>query len=284
MKLQKLPVLFVFFLLSFCAFAQSSLLWKIEGQNITQPTYLFGTIHLIPGSAFKVSPTLDSIAGKMDNIFFEMDLSHPDLANITAKKLMLDSVSSIKELYSASEYKKLVKKWTKMNIPYVLFEKFKPFMLQQQIMTTLVENPKGYETHFLAYAKKKKIKVGGLDEPEVQLANIDSIPLKLQAKSLFDLTMKPEKSRQELKLLFEKYQSNDIDVIFDYINTQKDFSTISNSLLDVRNIRWVEKMISLFDTNESYLFAVGAAHMGGPQGLINLLREKGYSVTAVKNE
>lgn len=284
MKLQKLSLLIICLLLSFCTFSQSSLLWKVEGQNIKTPIYLFGTIHLIPGSAFKVSPTLDSIAGKMENIYFEMDLSHPDLATITVKKLMLDSVSSIKELYTASEYKKLVKKWTKMNIPYALFEKFKPFMLQQQIMTTLVENPKGYETHFLAYAKKKNIKVGGLDEPEVQLASIDSIPLELQAKSLYELTLKPEKSRTELKSLFEKYQSNDIDVIYNYINEQKDFSSISNSLLDVRNIRWVEKMIHLFESNESYLFAVGAAHMGGPQGLINLLREKGYTVTPVKNE
>lgn len=284
MKLLKFSVFTLFLLLTFSTFSQNSLLWKVEGLNITKPIYLFGTIHLIPGSAFKVSPTLDSIAGKMDNIFFEMDLSHPDLATITVEKLAIDSVSSIKELYTASEYKKLVKKWSKMNIPYALFEKFKPFMLQQQIMTTLVENPKGYETHFLAFAKKRNIKIGGLDDPEVQLATIDSIPLKLQAKSLYDLTLKPEKSQQELKLLFEKYQSNDVDVIFNYINEQKNFSSISNSLLDVRNIRWVEKMLKLFETNESYLIAVGAAHMGGPQGLINLLREKGYSVTPVKNE
>lgn len=284
MKLLKFSVFTLFLLLTFSTFSQNSLLWKVEGLNITKPIYLFGTIHLIPGSAFKVSPTLDSIAGKMDNIFFEMDLSHPDLATITVEKLAIDSVSSIKELYTASEYKKLVKKWSKMNIPYALFEKFKPFMLQQQIMTTLVENPKGYETHFLAFAKKRNIKIGGLDDPEVQLATIDSIPLKLQAKSLYDLTLKPEKSQQELKLLFEKYQSNDVDVIFNYINEQKNFSSISNSLLDVRNIRWVEKMLKLFETNESYLIAVGAAHMGGPQGLINLLREKGYTVTPVKNE
>lgn len=283
-KIKSISILFFISILSINAFAQSSLLWKIEGNNITKPIYLFGTIHLIPGDKFSVSKKLDSIALNSDNVVFEMKLDDPELAQISLKKLALDSVPKLEMLYTKKEYKKLTKKLKDMGIPYVLFEQFKPFVLQQQVLSTLVSNPKGYETYFLGLVKSKKVQIGGLDSPEVQLSSIDSIPLKIQAKSLYDLVMKPEKSQEELRKLFEVYQSNDVDKIFDYINKEKDFSSLSNSLLDIRNLRWIDTMVSMFDNNQSYFIAVGAAHLGGPQGLIKLLRDKGYSVTAISKE
>lgn len=283
-KIKSISILFFISILSINVFAQSSLLWKIEGNNITKPIYLFGTIHLIPGDKFSVSKKLDSIALNSDNVVFEMKLDDPELAQISLKKLALDSVPKLEMLYTKKEYKKLTKKLKDMGIPYVLFEQFKPFVLQQQVLSTLVSNPKGYETYFLGLVKSKKVQIGGLDSPEVQLSSIDSIPLKIQAKSLYDLVMKPEKSQEELRKLFEVYQSNDVDKIFDYINKEKDFSSLSNSLLDIRNLRWIDTMVSMFDNNQSYFIAVGAAHLGGPQGLIKLLRDKGYSVTAISKE
>lgn len=285
MKLIKILLLSLSLSITHLSFSQSSLLWKVEGNNLQKPVYLFGTVHLIPAAKFKVSPALDSISKNVDRIVFEMDLAHPDLAAITMKKLLLDSVKSIQELYSAKEYKKLTKKLEKHNIPYKLFEKFKPFMLQQQAMQVLlVENPKGYESHFLQIAKSKKIATGGLDAPEIQLATLDSIPLKKQAQSLYDIVMKPENSRKEIEKLFEMYQTNDVEVIYNYIMNVPDFSSISSPLLDVRNIRWIENLQEMFKKNEALLVAVGAAHLGGPKGMIKLLQEKGYTLTPVKNE
>jgi len=282
MKILHILSTFTLFISQLSVFGQSSLLWKVEGGNITQPVYLFGTVHIIPADQFEVTPRLDSVAAGSDRFVFEMDLNAPQLQMEVLKALKIDSVKTLKELYTPKEYKKLSKAMDKHGLSVAMFEQFKPLMAQQQLMQLAVlKDTKGYETYFLAKAKELGKLTGGLDEPEVQLAALKAISLKDQARSLYETATNPKKSARELDKMYQVYKSQDVEAIYNYIANADEFSSLNDPLLIVRNKRWAEKMKDMFAGNEKLFIAVGAAHLGGPEGLISLLRSEGYTVSPV---
>lgn len=283
MKILHILSTLTLFITQFSLWGQSSLLWKVEGGNITEPVYLFGTVHIIPADQFEVTSRLDSVAAASDRFVFEMDLNAPQLQMEILKALKIDSVKNLKELYTPKEYKKLSKAMEKHGLSVAMFEQFKPLMAQQQLMQLAVlKDTKGYETYFLAKARELGKLTGGLDEPEVQLAALKAISLKDQAKSLYETALNPKKSAKELNKMYEVYKSQDVEAIYKYIADADEFSSLNDPLLIVRNKRWVQKMKEeMFGSGEKLFIAVGAAHLGGPEGLISLLRSEGYNVNPV---
>lgn len=280
MKLQLLTL--YCFLLSLQGFSQSSLLWKIERPALSKASYLFGTIHLIPAAEFRVSPTLDSLLLDSDSLLFEMDLAHPELAQISMQYMQLDSVPSLKDLYKASSYKKLSKALKKMGIQIDFFQKFKPFLLQQQIMSSvLIKDSKGYESYFLQFAKKHQIETGGLDHPALQLSTLNAIPISKQAKDLYSLAMRPRDAEEKLKDLFDIYRSGDMEKIYNFVSSSEEFGALETPFLYDRNLRWAEGIERRLQEDHSLFIAVGAAHLGGEDGLIHLLQKRGYTLSPI---
>ena len=122
------------------------------------------------------------------------------------------------------------------------------------------------ESLIMQESKESDKKIKGLETMDYQLGIFDKIPYKLQAKQLYEMIAKSGDTAagNELTELTEIYSKQQL-------------------LLYKRNENWAKKLSELMP-EKSLVVAVGAGHLPGKRGVINLLRQAGYKVEPVKNE
>ena len=142
--------------------------------------------------------------------------------------------------------------------------------------------PSVYDMLLMQMATGKKKPVVGLETVAAQVKVIDSKPIEKQAKELYEMAVDPQKSIRDFKALTAAYKLQDAEKLFersmDTASGDKEFQV---KLLDERNTAWVPKIESAIKEKTTFI-AVGAGHLGGKAGVINLLRSKGYTVKPIK--
>jgi uncharacterized protein YbaP (TraB family) len=174
-------------------------------------------------------------------------------------------------------------------LPFSMLETFKPMLAA----STLEEGSMPCETTammeqvIMEEAKQNGKKIKGLETMAYQAGVLDSIPYKLQAQQLveyIDSSGKGDKENRQMKEMFDAYKSQDLKRLEALmIDTDAGMAAFTDILLYNRNRNWVVKLKNLM-LQKALLIAVGAGHLPGEKGVINLLRKEGYTVTPVENK
>jgi uncharacterized protein YbaP (TraB family) len=122
--------------------------------------------------------------------------------------------------------------------------------------------------------------VTGLEEPEEQLALLNSIPTDSLVQDVINIINGKQEDPAEYDKLVDAYTAQDLPRICDLIKSDKNSITDLNAFLDERNKKWIGRMAAKMGTQRVF-FAVGAGHLGGSNGVITLLKKAGYTVTPV---
>lgn len=283
-------------LVSLSAFSQTknennTLLWKISGNGIEKPSYLFGTIHLICADDAILSDNLKKAISGCDEVYFEVDMDNIFEMMGAMNKMKMIGDTTLRDLLSEADYKKVKAHFEEKSsmLPFSKLETYKPMLaastLEQGSMPC--ENTAMMEQVIMKEAKEYNKKIKGLETMSYQAGVLDSIPYKLQAEQLvsyIDKASKGEVDDTELKEMFKAYKSQDLKKLEELlVETDAGISAFTDILLYHRNQNWVEKLKSLV-SKKSLLIAVGAGHLPGEKGIINLLRKEGYKVTPVENK
>lgn len=262
--------------------AQSSLLWKIEGKDIKKPSYLFGTIHLIPASDYFEPKGLDAAFNSCELLVGEMDLS--DITGMSLEvmaNMQMKGDTTLDMLLTKEEYDKLDKRFlSTLGIGLDFMKSFKPIFLSTMLMTPGEgEETKSYELELMEKAKKKGIKMAGLETLQEQMGFLDVLPYSFQAKELVKmLDVKTDDS--DFQKMVQVYKSQNLDELYAIIKGQSEGSALEDVLLVKRNKNWIQKIVNIAQTQPSFI-AVGAGHLGGENGVIHLLKAQGFKVTPV---
>lgn len=263
------------------------LLYKISGKNLNQPSYLFGTIHIICPTDMIPMDKFGGYLDRTEQLILEVDMDNASEMQALQKGLMLADGKTFTGFYTPAQLAKvdeLVK--TTLGVSVEQVKNLNPLMLQ----TMLVANPKAlgcnppgsYELALMQTAAAKNRPVEGLETAASQVELLNSQPLEKQAKELYEMALDPQKSVAEFKKLLEIYKTQNSDSLYNLmkLNMGKDVE-FETRLLDDRNIAWIPKIETAIKGKSSFI-AVGGAHLGGKNGVINLLRAKGYQVEAIK--
>jgi uncharacterized protein YbaP (TraB family) len=268
--------------------SENSIMWQISGNNLKQNSYLFGTIHAIPYDDYFLGKNTIKKIKECQNLVMELDLSNMNEQSIASLSLLPEN-TKITDFITAQEYNQLedflihnygMNKAIFENV----YSKLKPLFVEQFIMLSIVgENKKMYENEINDIAIENNKQKIGLETLEEQLALFDSIPLALQYKNLIENLHQFEVQKKQYQDMVEAYKQQDIQ----YLRTQFDkhfideMSIYKTILLDDRNIRWIPKIEKIIQENSSFI-AIGAGHLPGENGIINLLKKQGYTVQAIK--
>ena len=136
-------------------------------------------------------------------------------------------------------------------------------------------------------AKKHEKEIKGLETLSFQAGLLDSIPYALQAKQLvnyIDSAATGTDETKEFNVLLDAYKKEDLDKL-EELTRESDvgLSRYTDILLYNRNRNWVKQLNSLMQ-GKSLVIAVGAGHLPGEQGVINLLKKEGYNVSPIPNK
>lgn len=285
--MKKIVLVFICTLLSF-SFIQAqqkqakSLLWKISGNRLKTPSYIFGTFHLLCSDDAKLPDTLKTIIHQSKQIFFEIKMDDPDMTKKVMASISMKEGHQLKEFYSAADFDSISNVFrNKTNIPLSFVSNYKPYLLipllyQSMFGCTLV----GLEKELQKISDIDSTPVKGLETLEFQMQLFDSIPYATQAKMLKSNLFEYDKYKKELLQMIKMYQQKDIDQMQKNIETDADFKKYEDMLLRQRNKTWIPVIMAEIQKTPTFI-AVGAGHLGGTEGVLNLLKKQGFTVTPV---
>jgi uncharacterized protein YbaP (TraB family) len=261
---------------------KTSLLWKISGNGLKTPSYIYGTIHSFDKRAFTFDKLVTPYIKKCDAFGMEIKLDEVNPFSLLGQ-LTMPGDTTLKMLVADSDYKKfesLVR--DSFHIELAMFSQIKPMFLMGLMETNEVASD--YDDFLDEYLMKKAKSAGkeciGIETVEEQLHAIDLVPLKEQAKMLVDETLHPDTTDLGLDDLLDIYKRGDLDSLYSYYKAGELSNEFNKALVTDRNHRMADRIDSIAH-KKSIFVAVGALHLPGNEGVLNLLRKKGYEVGPV---
>ena len=262
-----------------------SLLWEISGNGLETPSYLYGTIHIIPQDSFYVSDKVEELLESSERLVMEMELDAATMMS-SAMGMMLKPPNSLKSLLSDEDYT-FLRGFMRDSLrqPLPMYQMIKPIFIEQHVSMgyCMDEQPASYELYFMQKYNEWKKPISGLETAEEQLKFFDSITLEEQAQSLMETIREPGKLCEQYSQMVSLYRQQNLDSLISLTQEDPDIGEHTDVLLDNRNQNWISQL-EAFMQEEQVFIAVGAAHLPGEQGVIMLLRAEGYEVTPVDNK
>lgn len=266
---------------------ENSLLWRISGNGLVYPSYLFGTIHIICKEDFIWTAAMERSLKDCKRVCYEMNITDPALQMKVGMGMLNTGGTPLKELLGDDYYKKLEAYAAKhiSNIPFSSLAMLKPMAISTILSTSTLDckEQTGYELEIKSKVSEEVGKnILGLETAEDQIAIFNSVPEDQMAKQIKDFLDNggDEKAKQQFELMLKYYQQQDLNNISQMMNAEENSYIDQSVFLNNRNKNWVEKMGSMMHENPTF-FAVGAAHLPGENGVINLLRQLGYTVVPI---
>lgn len=265
----------------------NSLLWEISGKGLKQPSYLFGTFHMMCKEDIQFSNNLLSAIQASKEVYFEMDLD--DASNTLGAMFFMNMKDgkTLRDFFTADEFLKLDTYFRdSLRTSLKTFQKMKPSFLEAFLYPKMMpcKNMSGVEQELLKIAAKDKKEIKGFETIAFQASVFDSIPYDVQAKSLLKTIDSIDAYKVQFDKMVKVYKTQQIDQL-EAMFTDETFGIKDglDVLLDKRNLNWVEQLKTILPNNNIFM-AVGAGHLVGKKGLIELLRKEGYQVRPISNE
>lgn len=268
----------------------NTLLWRISGKDIKESSYLFGTIHLICADDIEVSDSLKKAIRGADQVYLELDMDNIFELLSVASKMKMNGDTTLADLLTPEDYSKVKDFFTEQNgmVPFSMLERFKPMVAASTLMQSAMdcEHALAMEQLVMKEAKSSGKGIKGLETMAFQMSIFDSIPYAVQAEQLVQYVRHwgNKEGTKHYDDLVNAYRAQELSKLED-ITKKEDagMERFTEILLYNRNETWIRKLQSLMQ-NKSLVVAVGAGHLPGARGLINLLRKAGYKVEPVRND
>lgn len=262
---------------------ENSLLWKISGNGLEQPSYLFGTIHVICPEDFKMDERILSALQSSKKIVLELNMSDPMLAQDMQQNSINKDFYNIQNDFEP-EAKEALDEFLSSNYGMGLAQMgiMKPFILSTMVLMKQLpcETPDSYELFFTSKSQEWKIPMEGLESAAYQISIFDRIPMERQLADLSKMIL-TDATEKEFQGMIEAYLAEDLNKLQEMIQADGLTGEYGEILLNERNRNWIPK-IEEFIKAETTFIAVGAGHLPSDQGVIQLLRNAGYTVEPVR--
>ena len=262
-----------------------SLLWKISNNGISAPSYLFGTIHAICAADYFWTDKMEASFRATQQLYLELPMADSRFQSEMMQAVMLKDSATLREYFSEREYEILSTYLSdSLHIPVAAFAKLKPLVLLSLFVTASTKCgsiPASYEVEILKKAKVRSLEIKGLETVADQVKIFDDIPKDSLAAMIMSYINTSVERKKDFCNMVEIYKSQNIDGLYKEIISQPDMQAFKDVMLTQRNKRWSEKIYVIAKQKPTF-FAIGAAHLSGDDGLINLLRRMGYTVEAVR--
>ncbi len=270
---------------------ENALLWQITGNELSDTSYLYGTIHMIgKEDYFMTKPTKKAIK-KSEMVTFEINME--EMTGLAAQfslltKAFMEDNLSLSDLLTEDEYALVKKHFSDKGMPLFLFERIKPMFLT--VLADIDMSPAAmssgeivsYEMEIMQMAKSQDKKMGGLETAEYQMSMFDSIPYKAQAQMLIESIKAGNDGNEQFDQMVELYKNQDLQGMGAMISEDEEgIGEFEDLLLVQRNKNWIPVMEQMMLEQPTF-FAVGAGHLGGEMGVVALMRRAGYIMTPIR--
>ena len=258
---------------------ENSLLWEVSGNGLSKPSYLYGTIHMICSGDYFLSEKTKKAFDASDKLILEINFSDPkEMSEVQQLAMGKEPLSKRLSPEELSKLEGILKKSGGITIQQV--DAFSLFTVMSLIsMKSFGCNDlKFYEMDFIESAKKRNLQIAGLETVKAQFKSFEDAYSDAEM-----IAMLEETDIEETKKLVTDYKLENLEALYKLTTANNVMNAKTKKyLLDDRNLNWV-KVLPEIMKKESVFVAVGAGHLAGDLGVINLLRKAGFTVKPVMN-
>jgi uncharacterized protein YbaP (TraB family) len=265
--------------------AAKSCLWKVESE--TGALYLQGSVHILKADNYPLAPAIEEAYMASEVLVLEVDMQEMTSAETQQKllaKAILPDNETLQQTLDEKTYRQLSDAFNRAGVPVEGMSKFKPwfacmtltlFRLQQLGFSAQL----GLDTYFFNKASAEEKKVIGLESIDFQINLFDRLadtnPDAFVARALADLTLIEE----EMSSMEKAWETGDIDALGKLMSRSfKDYPALYKTFVLDRNKQWLKKLTDMLEKPETCMVVVGAGHLAGKDGLLELLKKEGYTL------
>jgi len=265
--------------------ASKNCLWEV--QTPTNKVFLLGSLHLLRSEAYPLATEIDAAYRLSPKVVFETDLGAMLDPAVQARMLSLGLYpegQSLLQNLSDDMRIALQKRMADLGLPMAQFARFKPWFLAVTITTLELQRlgfspANGIDVHFYDRARADEKKIGFFEPVNYQLDLLGNMSTDDQ-KAFLGQTLKDlEVAAEMADDLMRYWQKGQVDKLYSVLyKSFEDYPEIEDRLLLQRNKNWVKKIETMLGEPENIFIVVGAGHLVGPQSVVALLKERGYTV------
>ena len=257
----------------------ASMLFKVEKRG-HKTAYVFGTSHLIPKHKFNISEALEKAMKSSNLVLMEVDMDDPMMPMDMASGVAMKNGMTISEMVNEADKQLIDSVLTETSgVGLTFYNTWKPILLTP-LMSFREKGSEmaSYDMTLVQMAKDKELEIQGLESIKTQMDLLDEIPYQEQIDDLIGV-MKGEVALEESEELFELYAQQDVTGLYNFISKESTEEELEALVLK-RNRSWIPVIEEKTKKNKC-LIAFGAGHLGGKDGVLNLLKQKGFIVTPI---
>jgi uncharacterized protein YbaP (TraB family) len=259
--------------------------WKATGKGGV--VYLVGSVHLLSKDFYPLNPAIEAAYQDADLVIEEVDMAEmldPAAQMGFLTRGMLPSATPLDKVISASNYALVTKRANDLGLPVEPFKLLKPWMValmlvQAEWQKAGFDPELGLDKHFYDQAKAEGKTTQGLETAEYQISRLDDMTMEQQEHLLSESLKDLDAEKASMARLVESWRAGDAPGVERIVLSElKQEPLLYQRLLVERNRNWMPKIEALFARPRHALVVVGAAHLVGTDGLVAMLRAKGYTV------
>ncbi|MBY0436102.1 MAG: TraB/GumN family protein [Cyclobacteriaceae bacterium] len=284
--MKKVSLFVLFFSISLGSFSQNSILWEVSGNGLTTPSYVMGTLKFIGVKEFYLPKEVVAKMGQCKLFAIEDQVDHKAQMELN-KAVHFPKGKSLATELAPEDYKKIVDFFSsEFKISKASFDKnfgkLTPLALSiNMTRMALGEDVRYYDIELLTLAKKDKLETYSLEPIKREAEALQAFPMKDQEKALVHSVENFEKQKSEYRKLEVAYLRGDLDKVFEYsLHPTENNPVFIEEFYSKRNKEWMPKIEKMMKSKPSFI-AVGVSHLEGESGILNLLKQSGYTLTAL---
>lgn len=267
----------------------TSSVWSVKGKNNT--VYFAGSVHALPPEHAQFPPQLEQVYQAVDTVVLEVDLDDIDPSEAVAfisEFGTLPQDKGLKDIVGAKGYQRVVALAARLEVPEQAIARLEPWaaaliLTQVALARTGFDPQLGIDMQITERARADGKNVEGLETVIDQLSVFDDRTYKEQTRFLLDSADEAAQLEAELRKLITAWRAGDLAALEkEYREERRRSPRLYDALLGKRNRKWMTRIGELLEADQDYLVVVGTLHYVGKDGLLALLRKRGYHAEPVR--
>jgi len=260
--------------------------WRVTDGEST--VYLGGTVHLLRPEDYPLPEEFDQAYEGSSELFFETDIS--SMNDLSVQAQMLQQLTyrdgrTLRDVLDKEAYAALETYTAEVGMPPMMLEQFKPGMIISALQVLEFQRmgftPQGADAFFNTQALIDGKSIGALETLDEQIGYLAAMGEGNESEFIMMSLEELDSTAKLIDEMIGAWRAGDSEALRTLFvdDMLRRAPAVYDSLLRQRNLRWVPQIEAMFDDLDTEFVLVGAAHLVGADGLVELLRARGYDIS-----
>ena len=272
---------------SITAYAGSPV-WAIHGDHNT--VYLAGSVHLLKADDSSLPPAFDHAYKGSKALVMELAMDEAvqmEVASWMMENGMLKEGTTLRATIGDARYRRVSAEAERLGVPMEAADMLQPWalglqLIEMQYVQLGFDPQQGVEQQLQHKAQADGKPISGLETVQEQLGALQGMSYPDQARFLDMIVTEMHDVESETQSVVAAWRAGDAAKLAALLSDEyKSFPALYRLLVSDRNKRWVPQIEKLLHANQDYFVVVGALHLVGDGGLLELMRHDGYKPEAL---